>query len=372
MKKILFLNKAPPYQNTGAEQVVWEVGQHLAAHSWDVHFLTPDRDGSPDVDNVTFHKVATPDSFFAEKAAFFLKGAPEYLRLRNTLDPDLIYDNASPFPFLYAHLLDRDRLVTKVHAVYGKTAFQNKHHPITKVGTFAGEQLYRVMNGNKLLTVSESTKQRLQKRVRRNPAAITVVENGINVDEFDYRFNPEGPILSLSALTPRKNVASLLRAWSQLEASGEVDRELVIAGDGPQRKALEDLAADLSLSSMSFRGYVPEDKKPLLLRDAFCYVLPTQMEGFGLTNLEAMASGCVTVSTDTPGVRDYLVDGTNGRMVPPNDPDALAATLSTLLNNSKSQEPLVRHGRETAKQYDRSKTLDQERKVLEQLLEHQK
>jgi glycosyltransferase involved in cell wall biosynthesis len=368
MPRILFLTKAPPYRNTGAEQVVWGIGQHLAANGWDVHFLTPGGDNTPDIEDVTFHGVKTPDSFFAEKAAFFLRGASAYLELRSELDPDLVYDNPSPFPFPYAHLLDSDRLVAKVHAVYGLSAFRNKHHPITKIGTLLGEQLYRGMDGRRLLTISESTKHRLGKRVRRNADDIIVVENGIEYERFEYRFNPDGPVLSLCELTPRKNVACLLRAWSRLEADGLVDRPLVIAGDGPRRTALEELASELSLSSVTFEGHVPEDEKLKLFSDAFCYVLPTQMEGFGLANLEAMASGCITVTTDTPGVRDYLVDGTNGRMVPPNDSQTLAETLADVLAAPNSQEPLAKAGRETAAAHDRTSTLERERHVLERMV----
>lgn len=367
--RILFLNKAPPYRGTGAEQVVWAIGTHLASNGWDVHYLAPNGDNPPDVENITFHQVHTPDSFFAEKAAFFLKGAPVYRRLRTELNPDLIYDNPSPFPFPYAHLLDSDRVVAKVHALYGMSAFRNKHHLITKVGTLAGEQLYRGMDGNRLLTISESTKHRLGKQVRRNADGITVVENGIDVERFDYAFNPDGPVASLSELTPRKNVACLLRAWSKLETDGVVNRPLIIAGDGPRRAALEKLASKLSLSSVTFRGYVPEDEKLRLLQDAFCFVLPTRMEGFGLTNLEAMASGCVTVSTETPGIRDYLVDGSNGRVVPSDDPEALAATLAEVMVTPHAQRLLARQGRETAEEHDRASTLEQERQVLEQMLD---
>lgn len=368
MPTILFLNKAPPYRHTGAEQVVWAVGTHLAESGWDVHFLTPDGD-PPEVPNVTFHEVATPDSFFAEKAAFFLKGIPAYRRVRRSLDPDLVYDNASPFPFPYAYLADRDRIVTKVHAVYGWSAFANKHHPVTKVGTLLGEQLYRAMDGERMLAVSESTRTRLAANVRKNPGAITVVNNGIDVSRFEYTFDPDGPVLSLCELTPRKNVELLLRAWGRLESEAPPDRELIVAGDGPRRDALEGFANELGLSTVDFRGYVPEAEKMDLLRESFCYVLPTRMEGFGLANLEAMAVGCVVVSTDAPGVRDYFVDGTNGYAVPSGDVKALADRLGSLLDSPGEAEAVAWNGRKTAEQYDVADAVRRERRVLEGMVD---
>lgn len=367
MPRILILNKAPPYRNTGAEQVVWRVGTHLAHNGWDVHFLSPSDPDPPDIENVTLHGVPTPDSFFAEKAAFFLKGVGAYRRVTSELDPDIIYDNASPLPFVYAYVADSDRVVTKVHAIYGRTAVQNKDHPLTQVGTVMGEQCYRVMDGVRLLTVSESTRDRLKPLVRRSPEEVTVVRNGINVGEFDYSFEPDGPVVTLCELTPRKNVVCLLRAWRRLEDEG-IDRELVIAGDGPRRDSLEALAEDFSLTDVTFRGYVSESEKTSLLCDAFCYVLPTRMEGFGLTNLEAMASGCVTVSTATPGVRDYLEDGQNGFVVPKDDPVALAETVRDVIDRGETLTEVVMNGRRTAEDNHAEDAVERERKVLKQKL----
>jgi len=371
MGTILFLNKAPPYRHTGAEQIVWATATHLADSGWDVHFLCPDSDEPMPETSITFHEVGTPDSFFAEKAAFFLKGIPEFRRVCRRIDPDLIYDNSSPFPFLYAYLFNSHRMVTKVHAVYGLTAFENKDHPITKIGTLVGEQFYRALDGDRMLSISESTKHRLGKLVRSNPNEISVVHNGIEVDQFDYKFSPDGPVLSLCELTPRKNVGMLLRAWAELEQQNLVDRELVIAGDGPRRDELESLASELSLSNVTFRGYVPNEEKIQLFRESFCYVLPTKMEGFGLSNLEAMASGCVVVSTDTPGVRDYLRDGENGRMVPSNDVNALANVLQELFGDPDDAEGLAKAGRVTAQEHDISNTVAHEGTVLEELLARQ-
>lgn len=368
MPTILFLNKSPPYRHTGAEQIVWAIATHLATSGWDVHFLSPDDSDQPIDTDITLHTVDTPDSFFEEKALYFLKGIPAFRRICDEIEPDIIYDNSSPFPFLYAYIYKPKKVITKVHAIYGWTALRNKDHPVTKVGTLLGEQFYRFFDGSRMLAISESTKQRLQRRVCRNPSEITVVNNGIDHDQFAYKYSPKGPILSLCELTPRKNVGILLRAWAHLESADIADRKLVIAGDGPRRNELRELAAELSLSDVSFKGYVSNEEKHELFRDSFCYVLPTRMEGFGLANLEAMASGCIVVSTDTPGVRDYLRDGHNGKMIPSDEPAALACTLQQLMNNPEDSEELAVNGRKTVEDYDIKETIEIERQILEGFL----
>jgi glycosyltransferase involved in cell wall biosynthesis len=369
MPTILFLNKAPPYQNTGAEKVIFDIGKKLAREQWDVHYLTPfNRERPPNIQNITFHEVKTPDSFFAGKMLFFIRGIPRYLEVRDTIEPDIVYDNPSPFPFPYAHLVDRDSTVAKVHAIYGRRAFRNKHHPITKVGTIAGEQLYRLMDGSRLLTISQSTREHLGDLVRKNGDRITVVESGIDVDNFDFEFSPDGPVVTLCELTPRKNISLLLRAWKRIESRSTTNRPLIIAGDGPRREALEDLSVELSLTNVTFRGYISEDRKRDLLREAFCYVLPTNMEGFGMTNIEAMASGCVVVSTDTLGVRDYLRDGVNGYLIPPGGRDELSRKLKTVLVHPGEQEPMAEKARETAEEYDLENTVAKEHEIMKQIL----
>lgn len=369
MKKILFLNKAPPYRHTGAEQVVWQLAIHLADYGWDVHFLAPLDAQKPDITNITFHGVPTPGSFFMEKAMFFLRGVPEYHRVIQELNPNIVYDNASPFPFPYAYLVNGGQVITKVHAVYGLTALWNKNHPITKLGTITGEQFYRVMDGSQMVAISKSTKNNLASLVNRNPNRITVINNGIDLSKFIYSFNPVGPVLTLCELTPRKNIEMLLRAWKKIEKANITNRRLIIAGDGPRKAALEKLTKQLNLNQVIFPGYVSESKKINLFRKSFCYVLPTKMEGFGLTNLEAMASGCVVVSTDVPGVQDYLIDGENGYSVSSDSITELADRLQSLLKAPKEAESIAKRGQKTAENYDVKKTVKQERNFLESKIE---
>jgi len=367
MPTILFLNKTHPCRFSGAEKVVWEVGTELADHGWDVHYLSPDSDEEPTHRNVTFHHVETPDSFFAEKAAFFLKGIPVYRQVVRRIDPDLVYDNVSPFPFLYAYLADYERLVTKVMAVHGWSAFTTKHHPVTKLGTFAGEQLYRLLDGERLLALSSSTKQRLAERVRTNPDSISVASFGINVESFTYEFSPDGPILSLCELTPRKGIDTLIEAWQWIERTNRhQERSLLIAGDGPARDKLESKAASLGLERVEFKGFVDEAEKLRLLQEAYCYVLPTRMEGLGISNLEAMASGCVVVSTDTYGVKDYIHHGENGVLVLPDNPRELSAALDRTMSAGAQYKRMAQEGRQTVEaEYRLDERVAAERELLE-------
>ncbi|PHQ40807.1 hypothetical protein Z052_18220 [Halorubrum sp. C191] len=366
MKTILFISKAPPYSGGGAENVIWELGQHLAQNGWDVHYLCPDGD-APSRENIHHWPISTPNTFFAEKVGFFVKSPIKFINILKKIDPDIVYDNSSPIPYIYAYATSK-KTVTKVHAVYGMKAFSNKDNIITKIGTIIGEQLYRVLDGDKILAVSKSTRSELQSVVNRSPDKIHLVENGIKTEEYEYNYNPNGDILCLCALTPRKNISTLLKSWKQIQARGNISRKLIIAGDGPCRTELEREAEELDLENISFRGYVEEGEKKELMKNAHIYVLPTKMEGFGLSNLEAMASGCITITSDTLGVRDYMIDGENGHLIESTNHRELAAVMRCCLKNKENQKSIAEAARQTAESYRLEEMVEQEREVLESFI----
>ena len=124
-------------------------------------------------------------------------------------------------------------------------------------------------------------------------------------------------------LGPQKAVDTLLAA---LTAVPEVT--LLLAGDGPERAALERRSAELGLDGrVRFLGSVPRETVLRLFRAADASVLPSAWENFPHTVVEALAVGCPVIATAVGGVPEVVVDGANGLLVPPRDPAALAAAI---------------------------------------------
>lgn len=366
--RILIVNKRAPFEGRGAEQVIWKIAKRFASEGHEVLFFTgsPQDPGTmPNIDGIQFEFVETADAPSRGMVEFFLKGPLLYPRVYRTFVPDLIYDNPSPFPFHYAHLYGDALVVNKVHAIYRQLAFSCKDHPLVKLGTIFGEETYRLARGEYFITNSESTAERLSSLVDTDRNEIFVNPVGIDLSEFEFSMNQDSKtVLSLSKLNSRKDIGTLLEAWGQVEKENR-SSELIIAGSGPLESELRNKAGEMDLSRVSFEGFVNEERKHELLRASLIYVLPTLYEGFGLSNLEAMASGSVVVSTDTWGVRDYLADGENGRLVPPEDPRALSDAITDLLEHPECTAELARAGRETAENYEMDKSLDREVEILE-------
>ena len=150
----------------------------------------------------------------------------------------------------------------------------------------------------------------------------------------------------VARLDPVKDHATLVRAFALLAAKLP-DVHLAIVGDGPCRAALEALAAELGPAGrIHFAGMQPNRPNPHHLFDVSA--LTSLSEGFPNSVVEAMAAARPVVATDVGGMRDALVDGVTGRLVPAGDPPALADALAGVLGDPAGSQAMGRAGRERA------------------------
>ncbi len=134
---------------------------------------------------------------------------------------------------------------------------------------------------------------------------------------------------AVAGLNPIKDHATLLRAVAVLMPRWQ-DLHVIIVGDGPCRCTLATLADRLGLGGrVHFTGVRPDGPQLHQLFDIS--VLCSLSEGVPNTLLEAMAQAVPVVATDVGGVRDLGLDGRTGLLVPPADPERLAAALDSLL-----------------------------------------
>ena len=132
-------------------------------------------------------------------------------------------------------------------------------------------------------------------------------------------------------LGPQKALGVALAA---LEALPDV--ALTVAGDGPERAALEARAAEPSLRRrVRFLGSVPRDTVLRLFRAADASVLPSAWENFPHAVVESLAVGCPVIATAVGGVPEVVRDEENGLLVVPNDPSALAAAISRFFSDAE-------------------------------------
>lgn len=151
-------------------------------------------------------------------------------------------------------------------------------------------------------------------------------------------------ILGVGRLTPQKDFATLIRAFSQVRK--QYKARLMILGEGSKLDYLKDLVQDLDLTeNVAFPGFV--DNPYSYMAQAGVLVLSSAWEGFGNVLVEAMAAGTPVVSTDCEsGPAEILAQGQYGKLVPVGDSQAMAAAILATLTEPTNPEPLKQRAME--------------------------
>jgi glycosyltransferase involved in cell wall biosynthesis len=153
-------------------------------------------------------------------------------------------------------------------------------------------------------------------------------------------------LVCVGRLSHEKNQQLLVRALAHLPA----DTTGLLVGDGPDRGELELLAADLGVAHrVAFTGW--RDDARAVLGAANVAVMPSRWEGFGLAALEAMRAGIPLVTSDAPGLRDWVEDDVTALVVPVDDAAATAAAIARLLQDEALSARLSRNATEFAAQF---------------------
>lgn len=191
------------------------------------------------------------------------------------------------------------------------------------------------------VTVSRDLEDHFISRLRVRPELIETIPNGIDTERFSGGGATEAlraelgigaaeqVVGSIGRLTRQKGMEILIRAF-RIILDRRPDTRLVIVGDGDLKMKLQALALELGISERVVFTGIRKDI-PDLLRLFDVFVLASLWEGQPITIIEAMAAGRPIVATDAGGNAEILGGGGFGRIVPKDDPAALAATITGLL-----------------------------------------
>jgi glycosyltransferase involved in cell wall biosynthesis len=154
-------------------------------------------------------------------------------------------------------------------------------------------------------------------------------------NELRQRYGVDGPTLAFAGrLTAAKSLDVALSALAEVDGVS-----LLIAGDGDQRRALEQRAHELGLNGRArFLGRQQSREVLELFRAADAAVLSSSWENFPHAVLEALAVGTPVIATTVGGVGEVVHDGRNGLLVPPGDPDAFAAAVRRFFSDGELRE----------------------------------
>ena len=219
--------------------------------------------------------------------------------------------------------------------------------------------------------IAVSQAARLSASSRLGDGYMQIVPNGAEVEHFGRAkaatdVPPGRKLLFVGRLEPRKGFPIALRAFAQL-APKYPDLRLVIVGDGPEREAVNEVAPELR-SRVHMMGKVSYAALPTYHQAADIFISPaTGSESFGIVLVEAMAAGLPVVASDIAGYREVARHGTEGLLVKPSDPTALAEGVSKLLDDPAYAVRLGDAGYRRSRSFAWDRILDELETVYESL-----
>ena len=241
---------------------------------------------------------------------------------------------------------------------YGTLARLSGYHPLvlsvwgSDVYDFPYESRIKMSIMQKNLDAADiicSTSEVMKKQTESllaSPKKIFVTPFGIDTTKFTPKknFAEEVHVIgTVKTLAPKYGIDTLIKAFA-IVANKLADKslKLVIAGDGPQRAELVNLAASLGIADKcEFLGRIPHNKVPEVLHSFDIYVALSESESFGVAILEASACGLPVVVSDAGGLSEVVENGQTGIIVPKHNPQSAAEAILCLIN---SQELLFRLG----------------------------
>lgn len=312
-------------QAGGAEIHLHEIFGRLAARGHHVTLLCSGWSGAPGrvtLDGMEVHRVGTRHTFPFLARRYWHR----WLADRPV---DVLVEDINKVP-LFTPSWRAPRHLALVPHLFGATAFRELAPPLAAAVWLAERPLSRAYRGIPFEAISESTRDDLVARgIPR--ASVRVIFPGIDTVQYtpDPAQRAPRPLFAyLGRLKKYKGVDLVIRAFAQC---GIPEATLEIAGAGEYRGALERLAGTLGVGSrVRFLGRVDEAAKVALLRRAWATLFASPKEGWGITNLEAAASGTPVIASDSPGIRESVRHGETGYLVPHGQVAAMAERMRLL------------------------------------------
>jgi glycosyltransferase involved in cell wall biosynthesis len=336
-------------QAGGAEVHYHEIFRRIVARGHTVYLLTTRFPGSAVVDEqdgICLYRWGQT-FLFNWQVPFFIRKLLTMHRI------DCIVDDVNKIPFFTPRLFPRIPCGVLFHHLFGKTIFETTTYILAQYIMFLENRITWGYASSPCCTVSKSTSAEL---VARGfvPSNITIIENSVDTER--YLHAQEVPkehdlLLYVGRLKRYKNVDIVMAAMKLLNTRN-IRLRFCICGSGDDEARLRECAKTMGVESqVTFTGYVDEETKIGLYRRAALLVNPSIKEGWGITNVEANASGTAVVANDAPGLSESIQNNVTGLLYKFNDVNDLADCIQKLLTDETLRVRMEKAGQEWVKRF---------------------
>ncbi|MDZ5620571.1 glycosyltransferase family 4 protein [Nocardioides sp. HM23] len=301
----------------GSEIYAWELARALREGGADVEFLTarePGQEATVVRDGIVVRRRGGPFSFYPHTA---LRLLARRRRVDAVIDPSCGLPSFAPL-----FLRRRTPVVLVMHHVHQAQFSTHFPAPVAALGRWLERvPMPMVYRRRRVVAVSASTADEMRRQLGWK-GSVGLLANGADLPPLgagDPEAKDPDRIAVLGRLVAHKRVDLVIRALDALRTDHPRLR-LDVIGKGPERRELEGLVARLGLAHrVTFHGFVDDDTKAALLARASVHVCASDAEGWGQAVVEAAGHGVPTVARDVPGLRDSVVAGESGWLVPDAD-----------------------------------------------------
>lgn len=239
--------------------------------------------------------------------------------------------------------------------------------------------LFRLAKADRLIAVSQAAAH-YSHLLGFPEKRIAVIPNGVDLSCFNGKIDAflmrkelgigDKPlIVTASRLIKRKSPDLLISAFAKV-LKVIPDAKLVIAGSGREEDNLSHQARDLNIAnSVSLIGELTKERVAQLMAAANVFVLPSKVESFGLSLLEASAAAVPVVCSNAGGVPEVFQNDFNALLYPPGDDDAMAKAIVQLIQDRELAKKISANAVETAKKFTWEMTAERILRVYEEVLQ---
>ncbi|QQR64323.1 glycosyltransferase [Candidatus Roizmanbacteria bacterium] len=262
------------------------------------------------------------------------------LKLRNQYD--LVIDTAKGVPF-FTPLYIKKPIVGLINHIHQEMFRVGLPFPLSKIAMFLEEKaMPYIYKDQQMMTISKSTKESMEKMGYGKKKPIFIVEPGVSIKKAKVKKTTNPSLVYIGRLRDYKNIDVGIKAVHGLKKKYPT-LQLNIAGDGENRMKLESLVARLQIqNNVHFMGKVTEEEKAKILTQSWIAIHPSEVEGWGITNIEANICGTPVVASNVDGLKDSVINNKTGLLVKVRDVEAFTMGIDRLLSNKKYRTKLSR------------------------------
>ncbi|MEM4488760.1 MAG: glycosyltransferase [Desulfurococcaceae archaeon] len=220
----------------------------------------------------------------------------------------------------------------------------------------------KVLNAADAVICNSRALYREVRRIMKSKDKVHLIFNGVDLERFNPNIDPLEArrrlglpldcflVFTVRPHAPKYGIEYMIRAVPYVVSRRE-DVLFVVGGEGPQRRYHEELAKELGVADrIIFTGAIPQALLHLYYAACDVVIVPSLQEAWGLVVTEALASGKPVIGSSVGGIKDQIIDGFNGFLVPPRDSQAIAERILYFIDNPSEARRMGMNGRRLAEE----------------------